>query len=74
MFAFIQKHLLTIIGITIGAVAGYVYWRNTGCSSGTCIITSKPVHVTLYGALMGGLIFSMFTNKKIKPDDNDKHN
>ncbi|GAB2819524.1 DUF6132 family protein [Ferruginibacter profundus] len=71
---FIKKHLLTIIGIALGAITGYIYWRNIGCSSGTCFITSKPVNATLYGALLGGLIFSLFTNKKIKPDQDDKHN
>jgi Family of unknown function (DUF6132) len=66
MLVFIKKHHLIIIGIALGAIAGYLYWRNIGCSSGTCLITSKPVNATLYGALMGGLIFSLFTNKKNK--------
>jgi uncharacterized membrane protein YeaQ/YmgE (transglycosylase-associated protein family) len=63
---FIKKHLLTIIGILVGAIAGYFYWRQVGCSSGTCPITSHPVNSSLYGALMGGLIFSLFKTKKIK--------
>jgi Family of unknown function (DUF6132) len=74
MLVFIKKYRLTIIGIALGSIAGYLYWRNIGCSSGTCLITSKPVNATLYGALMGGLIFSMFTTKKIKSDQDDKHN
>jgi hypothetical protein len=52
--------LLTGIGIAIGAIAGYVYYFYVGCASGTCAITSKPLNSTLYGALMGGLIFNMF--------------
>ena len=55
-----KKVILTLIGIIIGAVAGYLYYLNIRCESGTCAITSKPVNSTLYGGLMGGLIFNMF--------------
>jgi hypothetical protein len=51
--------LLTGIGIAIGALAGYGYYFYVGCASGTCAITSKPLNSTLYGALMGGLVFNM---------------
>ncbi len=52
--------IITGIGITIGALAGYSYYFFVGCASGTCSITSKPLNSTLYGALMGGLVFNMF--------------
>lgn len=52
--------LITGIGIAIGAVAGYGYYYFVGCASGTCAITSKPLNSTLYGAVMGGLLFNMF--------------
>ncbi len=52
--------LLTGIGIAIGALAGYAYYFYVGCASGTCAITSKPLNSTLYGAVMGGLVFNMF--------------
>lgn len=51
--------LINAIGIVIGAVAGYLYYFYVGCASGTCAITSKPLNSTLYGALMGGLLFNM---------------
>jgi hypothetical protein len=51
--------LLTGIGIAIGALAGYAYYYFVGCASGTCAITSKPFNATLYGAVMGGLLFNM---------------
>ena len=56
----IQKNILSIIGIVIGAIAGYAYWKFIGCASGTCMITAKPLNSSLYGALMGYLLFSMF--------------
>ena len=52
--------IITGIGIAIGAIAGYAYYFYVGCASGTCAITSKPLNSTLYGALMGGLVFNMF--------------
>ncbi|UPT66980.1 MAG: DUF6132 family protein [Sphingobacteriales bacterium JAD_PAG50586_3] len=61
---YIIKHKLTIIGIVVGAIAGYLYYTNIGCASGTCAITSKPLNSTLYGAVMGGLLFSMFKKEK----------
>lgn len=58
--------LLTGIGIAIGALAGYGYYFYVGCASGTCAITSKPLNSTLYGALMGGLIFNMLVKETKK--------
>ncbi|MCU0398054.1 MAG: DUF6132 family protein [Cyclobacteriaceae bacterium] len=56
------------IGITLGAVAGYLYWFYIGCNSGTCAITSSPVNSTLYFGMMGGLVVNMFERHK-KPSD-----
>jgi hypothetical protein len=58
--------ILTASGIIIGAIAGYLYWQQVGCASGTCAITSKPVNSTLYGSMMGGLLFSMLHKKESK--------
>jgi hypothetical protein len=57
---FIKKHFLTIIGILIGSLGGYAYYFFVGCASGTCAITSNPLNSSLYGAMMGGLLFSAF--------------
>jgi len=70
---FIKKHLITLAGILIGAMAGYLYWRQIGCLSGTCPITSNPVKSSLYGALIGGLLFSLFKKKKINQNKNDQY-
>lgn len=60
---FLRRQLLTLSGVLLGAVAGYLYWKFVGCTSGTCYIQSNPVRMTLYGALMGGLIFNLFQPK-----------
>lgn len=69
MKKFIKKHLIALIGVVVGALAGYFYWQQIGCSSGACAITSSPINSTLYGAVMGGLLFSMFKKEKKQKDD-----
>jgi uncharacterized membrane protein YdjX (TVP38/TMEM64 family) len=56
----------TAIGVCIGALAGYAYYYYVGCASGSCSITSSPVNSTLYGSLMGGLLFSMWKKETPK--------
>jgi len=57
---------LYFIGIIVGGISGYLYWQQIGCSSGTCMITSNPVNSTIYGALMGALLFGMFKKESKK--------
>ncbi|MFN5704787.1 MAG: DUF6132 family protein [bacterium] len=59
--SWLLKNKFVILGIAMGAVAGYLYWMFVGCDSGTCAITSKPLNSTLYGAMMGGLTLNLFT-------------
>jgi hypothetical protein len=58
--------LITSIGTKIGGIAGYLYYHFVGCASGSCAITSKPVNSTLYGSLLGGLLFNMFVKEERK--------
>ena len=63
----LKNHWLTLAGVALGALGGYLYYYFVGCNSGTCVITSKPFNSTIYGALMGGLFFNLFkknTNQK----------
>ena len=61
-----KKNILTGIGVVVGLIASYAYYDYVGCVSGTCAITSKPLNSTLYGGLMGGLLFNMFVKEKKK--------
>lgn len=70
---FRKSLLITVLGGLIGVIGGYAYWYYVGCVSGTCPITSSPLNSSLYGALMGGLLFSNF-NKKKKEDDISRDN
>lgn len=60
LLSFIKKNQRNLLGILVGAIAGWLYWYSIGCNSGTCAITSKPLNSTLYGALMGYLIAGLF--------------
>lgn len=55
-----QKNKLYLIGALLGAIGGFLYWKYVGCLTGTCAITSNPIITTLYGALMGALVLSLF--------------
>ena len=63
---FIQKYKITVIGVIIGAIGGYLYYHFFGCETVTCSITSKPLNSSLYGAIMGGLLFNIFQKDKSK--------
>ena len=60
IISLIKKNWFYLAGGIVGGIGGYLYWYFIGCSTGTCPITSSPVISTLWGALMGGLLFSLF--------------
>ena len=80
MKAFLIKHWLKIAGVTVRVLGGYLYYYYVGCVSGTRPITSNPYRMMIYGAVMGYLLFDMFSpNKSPKKviettDNNNKKN
>jgi LytS/YehU family sensor histidine kinase len=60
--------ILTAVGVIVGLLAGYAYYHFVGCNSGTCAITSNPLNSTLYGGVMGGLLFNMFVTSPKKKE------
>jgi hypothetical protein len=58
------KYKLTLLGLLLGALSGYLYYFYIGCYSGTCPITSQPGPSTMYGAVMGALILNSFKKSK----------
>jgi hypothetical protein len=69
MKKWINNNKLYIFGAMVGAVGGYLYWQQIGCASGICMITSKPLNSTIYGAAMGGLFFGMFKKRSNKNEN-----
>ncbi len=64
MKKYLLKHWLKIAGIATGALGGYLYYYYVGCINGTCPITSNPYRMMIYGALIGLLLFDMFSSDK----------
>ena len=50
--------LKILIGVGVGALLGFLYYRFVGCATGACPITRNPFISTLYGALIGALVAS----------------
>lgn len=63
---------LTILGIIVGTVGGYLYYLKVGCVDGTCAITSNPWMSVLWGGALGYLLFDMFNKKKKELKKTDK--
>lgn len=81
MRIFFIKHWLKITGIAVGILGGYLYYFYVGCVSGTCPITSNPYRMMIYGAVLGYLIFDLFSKnnspkKQIESTEqnSNKHN
>lgn len=67
----IKNNWTYILGAILGAIAGYLYWRYVGCSSGTCPITSSPAISPVYGLLIGTLLGGVFKRKNITKKKNE---
>lgn len=59
--SFLLKQWLRITGVAVGVLGGYLYYYYVGCVSGTCPITSNPYRMMIYGALVGYLLFDIFS-------------
>jgi len=69
MKKFIQSNFWQIIGGISGGFVGYFYWRDIGCSTGTCPITSKPLNSIVYFAVLGYFMIGTiagFREKRVK--------
>lgn len=59
---------LNVLGSLLGGIAGFIYYKQVGCSNGGCMISGNPYLSVMYFALLGGLIMSIIkpNAKKIK--------
>ena len=64
--------LFTTIGVILGALVGWFYWSQWGCTAG-CSITGSPVNSTLYGAFMGGLLVNSVRKEKKNEQPNNNN-
>lgn len=66
MKKWLLKNKLTIAGLFVGGLGGFLYWKLIGCDNGTCAITSNPRNSTVYFAIMGALLFNIFQKENVK--------
>lgn len=71
MKQFLLKNKGRLIGVLVGAFAGFLYWYYIGCTSGSCPIQANWHTSSLYGGLMGYLIGDLKKKPK-KSEDNGK--
>jgi len=65
---FLFRYRWKLVGVAVGAAAGFAYWYFIGCTSGTCPIQSHWQSSTLYGALFGYIIPRSPAKKTEKKD------
>ncbi|WP_106542520.1 MULTISPECIES: DUF6132 family protein [Prolixibacter] len=70
MIGFFKSYRLRILFIILGGIAGYLYWSQIGCASGTCPITSNWYTSSGYGVLLGWLLGDSFRVKKGQNEEN----
>ncbi|MFN8417174.1 MAG: DUF6132 family protein [Cytophagaceae bacterium] len=58
------KYTFSLLGGVLGAIGGYLYYLHYSCTNGSCMISSSPIISTLYGSMMGILLFNSFTENK----------
>ncbi|WP_051203239.1 hypothetical protein [Hugenholtzia roseola] len=56
------KYKWATLGILLGGIAGFFYWKEVGCLNGQCLIQSVWYNSTGYGMLLGGLLASMIAD------------
>ena len=68
----LRASLPGLIGAALGTLGGWLYYREVGCSSGSCAITSNPWASMIWGALLGYFIGDLFQSKKPKTENHEK--
>jgi CDP-diglyceride synthetase len=56
MREFIQRNKFSLLAALAGGIAGFLYWRFIGCTSGSCPIKSVWYWSTLWGTAAGYLV------------------
>lgn len=70
MKKFIQNNVWQILGGIFGGIAGYFYWRDIGCATGTCPITSKPLNSIVYFAVLGYFMIGTVSQWRTYKEEN----
>lgn len=53
---YIKNKWISLALAVVGAIAGYIYWQQIGCASGTCVIQSHWYTSAGYGLFLGYIL------------------
>ena len=56
-----KRLLAPAIGLVLGAISGYVYYRFWGCTNGCPLKSSAPL-MTAYGGILGAVLLSTISD------------
>lgn len=56
----IKNNWTVLLGVVLGLIGGFFYWKFAHCTNGTCLITSSPLMSSIWGGLTGGWLFRIF--------------
>lgn len=59
--------LISIVGILIGTLSGFLYYTFIGCKSGTCPLQSNAYFMSAYGGFAGLVLGNLVQSYIIKP-------
>lgn len=59
MKSFISKHAFALVGIIIGGIGGFLYWKYVGCLSGSCPLQSNANIMVGHGLFFGYTLSSL---------------
>ncbi len=66
----VVSNKIIFLGIFLGGIGGYFYWKEIGCITGTCPLKSQWQTMIPYGMFIGYII-SDFIQLNLKHSEND---
>lgn len=70
----IKKRWISLALAAIGAIAGYMYWQQIGCESGTCVIQSNWYTSAGYGLFLGYVLGDSIEKSLKRKQQSEKKN
>jgi F0F1-type ATP synthase assembly protein I len=61
-----MRYLPEILGVLVGGMGGWLYWKFVGCQSGNCPIRSNLFICLIYGVTLGYFISGVVLKNKKK--------
>lgn len=66
----VGRNKIIILGMLLGGIGGYFYWKEIGCITGTCPLKSQWQTMIPYGIFIG-YILADFIQLKLKHSESN---